>query len=154
MMKKTKILQILTLMIKNPILNLVKVKVTPVSIWTAKMKTSYTLNCCNNKKVQWHWQSRKTKVLIQMNQSIKRWSSCLMFASVCIVPSWKLCIQSLSILGQIQEIKKLSFLIWMRPCSTLNSCLMNKMKLMMTAILFSRCKVKILVLRMFRVSIP
>lgn len=151
--KKTKIPQIRTQLIKNQILNLAKAKVTPALIWTVRMKTSCTLNCCNNKRVQWLWLSKKTKVLIWMNWLIKRWFSCLMFVSVCIAPGWKLCIQSLSILGQILEIKKHSFWIWMRPCSMLNSCPMTKMKLMMMAILFSRCKVKILVPRMFRDSV-
>ena len=151
--KKTKIHQIQTQMIKNQILNLAKAKVTPASTWTARMKTSCTPNCCNNKRAQWLCLSKKTKVLIWMNWLIKRWSSCLMFVSVYIVLGWKLCSQSLSILDQIQEIKKHSFWIWMRLCSMLNSCPMTKMKLMMMAILFSRYKVKILVPRMFRDSI-
>lgn len=74
--KKIEIHKILTQMIKNQILILAKAKMTPALIWTVRMKTSCTLNWCNNKRVQWLWLSKKTKVLIWMNWLIKRWSSC------------------------------------------------------------------------------
>ena len=152
MMKKTKNPLIPIQRKKNQVLTLAKAKVIPASTWMERTKKSCMPSWQHNKKVQWHYPSKKTKVLIWMNWSIKKWSSCSMFASVCIVQDQKLWNQSLSILDQTQEIKKHSFQIWTRLCSMPNSWPMNKMKLMTMVILFLLCKVKSLALRMFKDS--
>ena len=127
---------------RNQTLNLVQAKATRASIWTGRMRRSYTPNCWNNKKVQWLCPSKKTKAPTWTSWSIKRWSSCSMFASDCIVLDWKLWNKSLSILGPMLAIKKHSYWIWMRLCSMLSFWPVIKMNLMMMAILFSLCRVK------------